>query len=591
MASDGSHGRTCFDEAAQPFDNRVVMHRDPPAAARETRPRLTRAGSAAARTWRASSLAVTALLAGYAAAQPVVHEYIELGPGRGLVEPPVGPTRNEPPPTAGSPAGQPGAASEASSSGAGMSSTFSIDRDTTRPERVSYGDPFTPTVVPFKRSMVYDAVNRDADLSVRDAQPVPVETLAQARPNDEHFHASLRLSLVAGQRMPIPSVAPGSRLVVAHSEPPVDFRIGVDSAENWFVESSATREVQLTLQVVADRRVFGSPFRDSSWSELGRALPPLPAVVKNDAREVARTLGVAENARPREAVATLVEHFRRFSPSSRRPTGQGLALYREIALTARGICRHRAYAFMITALGLGVPTRMAMNEAHAWVEVFDGEIWHRIDLGGAADELDMADEDRPRHVEPRDPFAWPDRSESGLALAERRGIRGAEAASGAPSSAGQPSPGAVPPSTAGGAGAPGTREQPAPPPPGSEPDPLGAARPWPPEQPVDPAGAEEPSEASLRTRVRFTVATSSAERGKGLFVSGHVHGQSRACSGVRVDIGLALPEARPLPLGTLVSDDRGDFRGHLVIPWSAPLGQHELVARVRGECAGNVPTR
>ena len=57
------------------------------------------------------------------------------------------------------------------------------------------------------------------------------------------------------------------------------------------------------------------------------------------ALEVARTLGVGESARPREAVAHLVEHFRRFRPSPKRPSGYGLGLYRELALTARGICR------------------------------------------------------------------------------------------------------------------------------------------------------------------------------------------------------------------------------------------------------------
>jgi hypothetical protein len=55
---------------------------------------------------------------------------------------------------------------------------------------------------------------------------------------------------------------------------------------------------------------------------------------------------------------------------------------------------------------------MALNEAHAWVEVSDGDIWHCIDLGGAAEELEMSDAGRPQHVQPRDPLAWPDRSEA-----------------------------------------------------------------------------------------------------------------------------------------------------------------------------------
>ena len=50
----------------------------------------------------------------------------------------------------------------------------------------------------------------------------------------------------------------------------------------------------------------------------------------------------------------------------------------------KGVCRHRAFAFLVTALGLGIPARMVANEAHAWVEVRGETGWQRIDLGGAA---------------------------------------------------------------------------------------------------------------------------------------------------------------------------------------------------------------
>jgi hypothetical protein len=333
-----------------------------------------------------------------AAAEPVLHEYIDLGPGRDPIEPVVAgqypelapspraaAAGNAAPGNGAQPSGAPGNA--LSDAGINPGSPFSIDRDTTRPDHVSYEDPFTPTLVPFKRGVVYDSVSRDGELIVRDAHLAPVPTAGVLQPSDEHFYATLELDLQPGVNVSIPSVAPGSRLVMAHSNPEARLSFAQDSAENWFVRAERAGHFSITLQIAADRRVFGSPFRDTSWSELGRDLPALPPAVKQSALEVARALGVAESARPRAAVLHLVEHFRRFRASERRPSGIGLALYREIALTARGICRHRAYAFMITALGLGIPTRMALNEAHAWVEVSDGELWHRIDLGGAAQEL------------------------------------------------------------------------------------------------------------------------------------------------------------------------------------------------------------
>jgi hypothetical protein len=542
------------------------------------------AARARARRWRALAfglLGLGALLPGAAAlAEPVLHEYIEIGTGLDPLPPAPALHRgaekggssgeSRPSPSPGADPGTSGDTDPAPRPGA----PYSIDRDTTRPSRVSYEDPFTPTVVPFKRTTVYDGVSADGELLVQSARLSSVPAQGSARPTDEHFYAALHLQVTAGQEVSIPSVAPGSRLVVAHANPAAKLRLLVDSAENWFLRADVTGELDVNLQVVADRRVFGSAFRDASFGELSRALPSVPAQVKQSALEVARTLGVSESARPRAAVEHLVEHFRRFRPSAKRPTGTGLALYRELALTGRGICRHRAYAFMLTALGLGIPTRMALNEAHAWVEVFDGELWHRIDLGGAAEELESADAGRPHHVEPSDPFAWPDASESGHALAERSNAAGPSAAPPPAASAANAGPaGASPGANPGAAGAANDDALREPVPPDSH---L-------PSQDSPPAPAP-PDVSSLR-------AAGGAERGKALFVAGRVSDEGHACSGVSVALSLSGSSGPPIPLGTLVTDARGDFSGSLVVPYQVPLGAHALLARPSSGCALEVPTR
>jgi Transglutaminase-like superfamily len=516
-----------------------------------------------------------------AAAAPVLHEYIDLGPGNGPVEPSVTGERGAP--SRSGSVGPMGAAADADADAdaepggahAGTDSTFAIDRDTSRPERVSYSDPFTPTVVPFKRAMVFDGVNRKGDLLVQTRELEDVPMLPGPRPNDENFHASFELDLKAGERLPIPSVAPGSRLVLLNREPRVALRVGADSAENWFVTSNTSRHVRLTLQIVADRRVFGSTYPNVSWRALAGKLPPLPAEVKQSALDVARALGIDESASPEQAVAGLVQHFRRFSPSERRPTSHGLALYRELSLTARGICRHRSYAFMITALGLGIPARVALNEAHAWVEVYDGELWHRIDLGGAADQLEMDDQGRPRHVEPRDPFAWPDRRESGLAMVERRVTASAESpaegAAGAPPTALPTDPRMTPSALS------------SPPPPVAPPPKDNGGAPDDPELEPPPSTLPAPAPAAPTTsNVHLYTGAARAERGRSLFVSGSVQDTERACNGARVDVLLGQPNGNDLPLGSLVSDGRGEFRGNLVIPWNAELGEHTLIAAATG---------
>ena len=49
-----------------------------------------------------------------------------------------------------------------------IDASFRVDRDTTRPESVSYDEPFIPAVVPFKRLYAYDAVDESFELTVFD---------------------------------------------------------------------------------------------------------------------------------------------------------------------------------------------------------------------------------------------------------------------------------------------------------------------------------------------------------------------------------------------------------------------------------------
>jgi len=111
-------------------------------------------------------------------------------------------------------------------------------------------------------------------------------------------------------------------------------------------------------------------------------------------------LGVAFNK--------LVGYFRDFTAKPLpRSTGD---IYRDLCDSQKGVCRHRAFAFMITANAIGIPTRFIENEAHAFVEVwFPGRGWQRIDLGGAALRMDVQGADNKTLHRPRadDPFEKP----------------------------------------------------------------------------------------------------------------------------------------------------------------------------------------
>jgi hypothetical protein len=297
---------------------------------------------------------------------------------------------------------------------------------------------------------------------------------------------------------------------------------------------------------------------------------------------VTARIGLSKKMAPRENLAKMVAYFRAFQDSEEPPQSTR-DIYLDLALSKKGVCRHRAFGFLVTALGLGVPARMVVNEAHAWVEVSDGEIWHRIDLGGAAQELEMSDAGRPQHVQPRDPFAWPDRSESGSALAERRSRHEAPHAddgrkpSGAGGAASDPAAAAALGSAAP-SGAPGSARPSAPADSEDDGDPALEA--------LQNQGQPDPEQEPLViSHVSFARGPKNAERGKALFVAGLVTAGGRSCADMSVEIELSDAKGNLMPLGTLISDPNGNFAGRLTVPWNAGLGEHTLRARALGACA------
>jgi hypothetical protein len=275
--------------------------------------------------------------------------------------------------------------------------------------------------------------------------------------------------------------------------------------------------------------------------------------VRSEGVRIARQIGVVDGTGPSEALRTLVRYFRGFSPSNEHlHATSGVDLYREIATSQKGVCRHRAYAFMVTALALGLPTRFVRNEAHAWVEVNDGTRFHRIDLGGAADEMSMTGESRVPHVPPRDPFEWPAKADSGQAIADRSRL-----ATAAGNGGGQ---GAV--SAARGV-----------------PDPATAA---------SANAAPDPDDRRPRSTVSLQLGDRLATRGGRLPLSGRVEADGSGCAAVRVDLFLepvAGPARERVALGTLVTGKDGRYEGHVVVPFVASPGDYEVRASTPGDLA------
>jgi hypothetical protein len=432
-----------------------------------------------------------------------------------------------------------------------IDASYRIDRDTSRPDSVRYDDPFIPAVTPFKRLYAYDALDEGFELIVHDKLLRPIEIGGEARPDDDQFYGDLFVDIVPGVPVRIPSVGPSTRVLVARTEPALHFELQRDGADNWFIVGDSRKRVRLVLELAIARRTFGSEFGEASWAELARSVPALPPVARPGALEVLNTIGISQAQRPREAVRALVNYFRTFAPSDDAPrASSGSALYSELALSRKGVCRHRAYAFVVTALALGVPARLVRNEAHAWVEVFDGLQWHRVDLGGAASHLDYEQHSSEhQHQPPADPYQWPPGSEAGEALT-------AQATSGGATRLGTPG------QSASGAPSPHAPRPPVP-------SPSGSAGQDPP-APRDDEHAQ--SEVSVSSDER------ELQRGARFHVSGIARTEHDVCAFSRVDVALRDKVGADHWLGALSTDQNGKYDGRVALPFDLEVGDYSVVA-------------
>jgi len=436
-------------------------------------------------------------------------------------------------------------------------STYEPDRDTRRPNVENYEEPFTPSTAPFKRLRAFDAVLDDYTLAVRDKTLRPVPVGGAIAPGDEPFYGDFSVALVPEQPVRIPNVGPDARLLRLHSNPETRIEVVRDGADNWFVRGHDRKDVRLVVELGIARSIFGSEFADVSFAELDRLalVGAQPAAHQAAFKQVAEAIGISRAMRPRDVVEKMVTYFRSFVPSDDPPRGRD-DIYLDLALEKKGVCRHRSFAFLVTALNIGIPARMVVNEAHAWVEAYDGRLWHRIDLGGAALNMENQEQDnRPPHVPPPDPYAWPENQDSGQEMADR-----ARNSAGGQSSAPQDG---NHPTTSPSSSVSSTSSSAAPPSPSA------------PTAPADPdAPPAEISVADVGNEVR---------RGMPVHLQGQVKSGGSPCPNVRVDVllrGAAAPEG--VAVGSLSTDERGAYDGAVVIPRELGLGDYELILRTPG---------
>lgn len=272
-------------------------------------------------------------------------------------------------------------------------------------ESLNYNEVFSPSIAPMKRWNAFDTVILEGDtpvltvlqpearspLLVTEATTATVAGVPYAR-----FWGDMVVDFREASRLKIPSVAADVLLTSLETVPEtaVSFESN-DIGELFVVADEPAALVRLVMRLEATEAQFVLPeIPDVASDSLSELLPPMPPSVTDDALTFAGELGLSRGDALFEVLDRLVGYFRAFEESDVPPPSTG-NIYLDLARGLRGICRHRAYAFTITAQALGIPTRFVHNEAHAWVEIAvplnGGVIWSRIDLGGAVVNLDGQD--------------------------------------------------------------------------------------------------------------------------------------------------------------------------------------------------------
>jgi hypothetical protein len=439
-----------------------------------------------------------------------------------------------------------------------------------------YHEVFNPAVYPFKRMTALDAVAADETLTVADRQlrPWPVQGMAAARTaggRRDAFWGSVVLNLVPGRWIPLPSPAADLRLISYESDPAAELEFARDGADNLYVraagqEGGAGVPHRLVWLVDAPRSyVAGAVPEDLGLESLPPLSVPVPAPVALRAAVVVRRLGIQRTWPLRRIVDRLVEWFRGFEQGEL--DGASASTYLDLALSRKGSCRHRSYAFTITALSLGIPTRYVENELHVFVEIYlPGQGWRRINLGGAAvaQEARNMEGKMAYQNEEIDPFPQPEAYQHHNGIAPRPPGTGTGGGAGA---AGDRS------SYLGGVDSPDIES--------IDPSSLGFAPPSPadaPQAPGDP-GAQR----NAAPKVTLDLEKREAFRGETVRVRGRIAEPeapelARRTTG-RVAIELVRPRGLPISLGDAPLRPDGSFDLTVELPSGLPLGRYRVVGR------------
>lgn len=465
--------------------------------------------------------------------------------------------------------------------GADRQTETKLDYYTGADNQLRYIEAYNPSIVPFKRMSAMDAVTTDYSLRANSQSLSDLPVGGKPSPNYDLFWGSVFVDLKPGLDVPLPSVAPEMRILSYESTPAIDLLFSKDTADNYYLrtdETGAGGTYRVVFLVEASPYYFAPviPKRVRIRDIQSDKLRPMPANVLKVATQALDEMRLHDKMFADEALDTLVSYFRSFDAKSPPPnTGN---IYWDLYKSQAGVCRHRSFAFMITANALGLPTRYITNEAHAFVEVWLPEVdWMRIDLGGAASTLSIENASDKSMYRPRgdDPFPKPESySESYTRLeGDVKGLRKEQIAERQAAYAGANGDGA-------GNGSFFGEED-------GDPDDYADDEPLTGPGDALPTTPDEERRGKLPTRIEVLSAAASGYRGEAVTISGRITDSSQVgLPGLRIDIWLA-PAGNggndPVLVGRGISDDSGIIEESIELPTDLETKAYEVFVTFSGD--------
>jgi len=463
---------------------------------------------------------------------------------------------------------------------ADRSTTMKPDSNTGPDGTLHYVSVFNPDVIPFKRMSSLDGAGEDFTLRIQRPAMTEVPVGGTTAKGRDRFWGAVKVQLTPGTDVALPSVAPDMRILWYRVKPNVALKFEKDGADNFYVrsdESNASGVYDLQFLADADTGYFTPQLpRGAKYTPrmIATMTPPelrpvLPESIRKSGMRMLDKFGIDADMDLSVAFNKLVGYVRAFE-AKKLPSSTG-NIYEDLCDSQAGVCRHRAFAFMISANVLGIPTRYVQNEAHAFVEVwFPERRWQRIDLGGAALRMEVtgADDKTLHRPSADDPFTKPPEYTQSYTQLEGdiRGLTQQQLADKKrPLDQAPPSSSfdGTNPSSGSGTGS------------GSNSRQTGPDRITP--DPTLPTVSQDPKKQTPKLEV--TTADSSAFRGDMVHIEGRVTADGKPIADHPIDVFLA-PAGRggagPIPLGRTVSDKTGAFRQDFTLPGSLNLATYEI---------------